>query len=865
MASPFRVFRKHQRVLLATIGLMAMIAFVFLGPAFDYLSSSRQARMNPVVVSWSGGDIHEAELRYELLRRAQVNRFLQLAYYSATQNGATPQIQPRLSPVTESSILNTMVMAHRAEELGLVISDSAINDYIRRITGDGVSPEQLRGIIDQLAVDGRRISEEQLFGAIRRELLAQQLEALYSTSRWSLPPAQRWEYYRKLNQHAKLEVAAVPVSDFLAEIDEPNDAQLQEFFAAYQERVAIPEVVSNVVLASPTPGFKQPPRASFAYFKADLESFAQQEEEKITDAQIREFYEKNKDRLFLAVGDEPLFRDPLGGTDPLGIEPGTPGEGSLQTGPDLGEALFLEPSSEDEGVIREEPTDEVIEEESDTSAPPTTSENIPGPPTPPLTEEELLEQEAAAQQEDEDPDTTEESDASEAEEAEDHAESDQENGSETPPVEDTSAKWRTSVMTTLAATALSQVSSPEEGAELAFPGGIEDSVTDATEPPNPSNTTDEEETTTSEDAADETTESTESDSVDDVAEEATDSEAETPAPKYRPLSEVEETIRKRLAREQAVKAMDNALNQLALSLTDYFGDVALWEAQRETADGEESIAGPDRPVAPDFESQAREQGLSFQRVGPFSRLQFQGSDAEISRTFRIVQDANSQFGFRQDAYVQFAFDEDFALYRTVVTEDAQGNRYLSWKIEQFEERTPQLADVREEVVRAWKMEQARPLALEKAKSLAQQAGDEGGNLQTILSGEGEPTVSETGLFSWLTLGDAAVDPTMMSMPRLSSVEQVDDAGPAFMQAVFSTPVEKLGTAFNHPQTHAYVFRVTEIDPSDAVLRALFLSQNFTGYAGSALADIRQTDAAWVQSLQDAQRVTWHRDPLDATR
>ncbi len=44
MASPFAIFRKHERLLMAIAGVMAMIAFVFFDPLFGMRSGRGGAR-----------------------------------------------------------------------------------------------------------------------------------------------------------------------------------------------------------------------------------------------------------------------------------------------------------------------------------------------------------------------------------------------------------------------------------------------------------------------------------------------------------------------------------------------------------------------------------------------------------------------------------------------------------------------------------------------------------------------------------------------------------------------------------------------------------------------------------------------------
>ena len=63
MASPFSVFRKHQKAMLAVICLMAMISFVFLPIIGQSFRSISGGAANAVVVSSRFGDLRENDLR----------------------------------------------------------------------------------------------------------------------------------------------------------------------------------------------------------------------------------------------------------------------------------------------------------------------------------------------------------------------------------------------------------------------------------------------------------------------------------------------------------------------------------------------------------------------------------------------------------------------------------------------------------------------------------------------------------------------------------------------------------------------------------------------------------------------------------
>ncbi len=79
MASPFALFRRNQKIMLAVVGIGAMFAFVFLGPLSQYLGEGRGRSENPVVVETKYGNYKESDLANVLDARMLVDAFLQQA------------------------------------------------------------------------------------------------------------------------------------------------------------------------------------------------------------------------------------------------------------------------------------------------------------------------------------------------------------------------------------------------------------------------------------------------------------------------------------------------------------------------------------------------------------------------------------------------------------------------------------------------------------------------------------------------------------------------------------------------------------------------------------------------------------------
>lgn len=307
MASPFAVFRRNQRILVAIAGITAMVAFVFLDPLMKYVGSNAKAE-NPVVVETRYGGLTGSQLDGMRYSRELVARFLQnvttqtvlvqlekglidprLREQAAGQLNSfwyqTLMGRSKLGP--EEAAVETMVMAKKAEQLGMVVSDTAINDLIKQITDNSLDSATLQAVINQLQGGRQKVSTARLFDALRTEMLASKLSQLFFQSLRDIPPAQRFEYYERLNRKAKAEILPLAVASFVDQVaTEPTNVELLAFYDKHKNAFPNP--------ASPEPGFKEPKRASFQYFKADFAKLKDEFKPQVTEAEIREYYEKNK-------------------------------------------------------------------------------------------------------------------------------------------------------------------------------------------------------------------------------------------------------------------------------------------------------------------------------------------------------------------------------------------------------------------------------------------------------------------------------------------------------------------------------------------------------------------------------------------
>ena len=287
MAGSFDVFRKYQRSLLVAVAILAMLAF-FVLPPFLQMGGGGPGG-DPVAARWSGGEIREGQLERSVAMRTVVNRFLVEAAVAA---GRDPARLP-LFPEAEEAVVRTILVNEEARANGLVVSDTAINDFLAQWTNNLVRPEQLSEIIAGLRLGPTAVSQHDLFEALRAELTGRNMLFMFQPGFSGDPPGWRWDYYKRLEQKAVAEVVPVPVESVVADVPAPTEATLRAFFDRYRNDLPDPR--------SDAPGFRKPRRAKYEYFVAKREAFEAAAAKDVTDEEIAAFYEKNKATMFRAA------------------------------------------------------------------------------------------------------------------------------------------------------------------------------------------------------------------------------------------------------------------------------------------------------------------------------------------------------------------------------------------------------------------------------------------------------------------------------------------------------------------------------------------------------------------------------------
>ncbi len=350
MANPFRIFRKHQRWFIAAAGLMAIFAFVFVDPLTNIIQGNAAASQDAPVATTTYGTIRDHQLFRMVMKRRILNEFLDSAWRLGYQAGGRYERRPIRFADTEQGVVEHYLLTKKAEELGMVISDRMVNDYLKQITGNSLRPEKFHEILSGYALDGQRVTMAMVFEGLRNDLLVSKLIASFGFP-YAVPPGEAWDYYRRLNDVIQAELYPVPVADFVDQTPDPSDAELQKFYDRFKDTEKLRYRVFDVEMEGPDPGFLKPRRAAFAYAKAPAELVAKLNEAEVTEQEIADYYQDNRERFIkasLLPDDEPVEDESAPATE---TEPEAESQESAQE-----EAPTAEPA--DEQPATEAPTTE---------------------------------------------------------------------------------------------------------------------------------------------------------------------------------------------------------------------------------------------------------------------------------------------------------------------------------------------------------------------------------------------------------------------------------------------------------------------------------------------------------------------------
>lgn len=328
--------------------------------------------------------------------------------------------------------------------------------------------------------------------------------------------------------------------------------------------------------------------------------------------------------------------------------------------------------------------------------------------------------------------------------------------------------------------------------------------------------------------------------------------AAQPEMRVKTFEEAREEIADSLAQQAAAPAMQAAIETLLSEhMQPYFQEYRQYVALRDAEDLPEAERNQEAPVKPNIKQLAEAAGLSYSTTSMV--------DAQTLIQGPFGQSMVSEAGAGGNAVAQTAMSTQLTLFRPMRSTYfnqaafAEGRidfrQYLFWKTEEKQAYIPELDEVRDEVVDAWKVQQARRLAADAAEAVSAKVGSGDNAWSGAIEATEQALLIQTQPFSWYTQSAEGLRPT--------DVRDLDMPGTGFMQTVFSAAPGKTVVAANQPQSVYYVTRVLEYGPEESALLDLFSADpRKSGAISIANSEVQQVMIDWYSNLEQDLDVQW---------
>ena len=832
-------FRRHQKVILVTMGIVCMVTFTVGGSLSMLTGGGGPTGNNPPVVTWKGGRVSESQL--EAMRHLHVVavNFLRDVIVASIDKGGLPtingnritkeqapnyqrfimEVDPGLpADASERALVRTMLLAKKADEQRLAVDHQAVRDFLKQLSDGELSESDLESLARSNVPDGMAMSYGQLLDQLAYELKAQHLSVLVSAGLFTpgkplYSTGQAWDYHNRINRRFEIEAYPVDVEPLVTQVGgAPTEVELQALFEKGRS------VDPNPAL--PEPAFRKPHKVAFDYLKVEMGPFLAAAKLQITDDAIAKHYELGKTQGKY----KQLELPPVEATPPADKPmPDKPADKPAEEKPAGEKPATEKPATEKPAT--EKPADKPGEEKKPDEKPAAGDKPATEKPAEPKPAEKPAEKPAAPGNEkqpcgddpaDEKPAEPKPAEPKPAEPKPAEPKPAEPKPAETKPAETKPAETKPADPKPAdpkpAETKPADPKPTETKPAETKPGEVKPAETKPTE-------------TTPEPAKE---------------------------PKFKPLAEVADEIRTELAQPIAQEAREAAVKKVKAEIIEYGRKLTRWLNLKDRQVKSDTVTDPGKL---DVAVLAKQHGLTPGSTPLADRHEIERH--EVGQKVRRLDMAALQRGqFVQLSLADIAYGNSEPLYSPQEEMSTEPDAtFIYWRTAEQVGGDVTLKEAREQVVEFWKRQRAFELAQKNAAELAEKAKNakDAKSLKDVF----EPTkVIAPPAFSWLTTGSVGFSGG--GQLELSPVLGVTLPGQDFMRSVFSLHPGQVGAAPNQAHTTVYVVRVLSQEPSDEVLRQQFLDAGTAGLDGIAAQEVMTTMFDWFGDLEKDMRVVWQR-------
>jgi peptidyl-prolyl cis-trans isomerase D len=287
---------------------------------------------------------------------------------------------------------------------------------------------------------------------------------------------------------------------------------------------------------------------------------------------------------------------------------------------------------------------------------------------------------------------------------------------------------------------------------------------------------------------------------------AGDPQATLTPPLVQPFNQVRDPLADAFAEEKAHQEIVNTLTQIRESDLIPFVDNYLTAVEKNVEAEKQGTPPSPLPKPDKLDALARRHGLNQEITPLLTRAESQKYGSIATARIGLTRGGEGR------TFTSEFFDPKTALFEPIELMNERGVAFLARKIEDHPARVPPLDEIRAHVVRAWKLDQARPLAKKAAEEFAAQVRQKGGRIaeETV---DGRPVIatnSVSRLQSSFPMTGMLFEPTT-TIP--SEIPQVGTPGDEFRDAYFGLRSGDVAVASNQPKTIYYVMTLNQRQPA----------------------------------------------------
>jgi hypothetical protein len=246
-----------------------------------------------VLASWKNGSYTRDQINEWTKRHFGTARFLGglERHGRADREDEFVRLVSPISPIRDGAqdyvdeqIISRHLMAEKAKEEGLLVSNAMIDDYLAMSAGGAEVTPQLMKEINR-DVNGGRVPMAAIRRQLEVELLNQKMMLLSMAGLPRVPNlTESVEHFGKTARKIECQVIPVSVNDYVDDTLTPTQSELRSIYEEGKLEFKDP--------SGKLPGFKTPRRMKMQYFAGNFESFLVKASASLTDKEIQTQYDE---------------------------------------------------------------------------------------------------------------------------------------------------------------------------------------------------------------------------------------------------------------------------------------------------------------------------------------------------------------------------------------------------------------------------------------------------------------------------------------------------------------------------------------------------------------------------------------------